>query len=115
MRLVPELVCNTSSLVLVLVFSLVFYKRQEEGTRGEGEEEALQVRSTRPLSVPFLLRISGKGTDVATPLWLEKCERIDFALKKWTNRVQKTAKSRRTHAKEPWELVRLCFRSLFRP
>ena len=39
MRLVPELVCNTSSLVLVLVFSLVFYKRQEEGTRGEGEEE----------------------------------------------------------------------------
>ena len=25
----------------------------------------------------------------------------------------KTAKSRRTHAKEPWELVRLCFRSLF--
>ena len=39
MRLVPELVCNTSSLVLVLVFSPVFYKRQEEGTRGEGEEE----------------------------------------------------------------------------
>ena len=69
----------------------------------------------RPLSVPFLLRISGKGTDVATPLGLEKYERIDFALKKWTNRVQKTAKSRRTHAKEPWELVRLCFRSLFRP
>ena len=33
--------------------------------------------------------------------------------KKWTNRIKKTAKSRRTHAKEPWELVRLCFRSLF--
>ena len=27
--------------------------------------------------------------------------------------TKKTAKSRRTHAKEPWELVRLCFRSLF--
>ena len=38
----------------------------------------------RPLSVPFLLRTSGKGTDVATPLGLEKYGRIDFALKKWT-------------------------------
>ena len=69
----------------------------------------------RPLSVPFLLRTSGKGTDVATPLGLEKYGRIDFALKKWTKWHQKMAKSRRTHAKEPWELVRLCFRSLFRP
>ena len=50
---------------------------------------------------------------MATPLGLEKYGRIDFALKKWTNRIKKTAKSRRTHAKEPWELVRLCFRSLF--
>ena len=58
MRLVPELVCNTSSLVLVLVFSLVFYKRQEEGTRGEEEEReksaglAVQVLSTHFL--PFI-------------------------------------------------------------
>ena len=47
---------------------------------------------SRPLSVPFLLRTSGKGTDVATPLGLEKYGRIDFALKKWTNGVQKRPK-----------------------
>ena len=66
MRLVPELVCNTSSLVLVLVFSLVFYKRQEEGTRGEGEEEereksgglalpCIVCRSFPPISSPSSL------------------------------------------------------------
>ena len=64
MRLVPELVCNTSSLVLVLVFSLVFYKRQEEGTRGEEEEReksaglalpCIVCRSFPPISSPSSL------------------------------------------------------------
>ena len=39
---------------------------------------------TRPLSVSFQFRASGKETDMATPLGLEKYGRIDFSLGKLT-------------------------------
>ena len=68
-----------------------------------------------PLKYTYLLHFPLVESRVAILLGLEKYGRIDFALKKWTNMVQKTAKSRTTHAKEPWELVRFSFRSLFRP
>ena len=38
----------------------------------------------RPLSVSFQFRASGKETDMATPLGLEKYGRIDFSLGKLT-------------------------------
>ena len=38
------------------------------------------VGGGRPLSVPFLFRASGKGTDKATMLRLEKYGRIKFSL-----------------------------------
>ena len=37
---------------------------------------------SRPLSVPFIIRTSGKGTYTATTLELEKYRRIDFSLGK---------------------------------
>ena len=62
----------------------------------------------RPLTVPFRLRTSGKGTDMAIPLGMEKFRRIYFVLKpEKMNWVLKTGKSRTTHAKGGWELVRI--------
>ena len=58
MRLVPELVCSTSSLVLVLVFSLVFYKRQEEGTR----DQRVAVFNFGTDRVRVLEKTSGSGS-----------------------------------------------------
>ena len=69
----------------------------------------------RPLTVPFQLRTSGKGTDMATPLGLEKYERIDFALGRWATMGQNAPKLVFTHAKEQVELVRFFLRSLLRP
>ena len=67
---------------------------------------------TRPLSVPFLFRTSGKGTDTATPLGLEKYGRIDFALGRWTAMGQNAPKSMRAHARDWFALVRIFFRLL---
>ena len=46
--------------------------------------------SSRPLSVTFLFRTSGKETDMATMLRLEKYGRIVFSPEKWTNGYEKT-------------------------
>ena len=43
----------------------------------------------RPLSVSFQFRASGKETDVATPLGLEKYGKVDFTLGKLTKRHPK--------------------------
>ena len=46
----------------------------------------------RPLTVSFLIRASGKETDMATPLGLEKYGRIDFTLGRWVPTDPKTPK-----------------------
>ena len=69
----------------------------------------------RPLSVPFLICTSGKGTDMATTLELEKSRRIDFSLGRWPTRGKKTPKSVRKHASWAVGLVRIFFRSLLWP
>ena len=69
----------------------------------------------RPLSVPFLLRTSGKGTDTATMLRLEKYGRIDFSLGRWTTTDQNAPKSMRAHVKLSGELAKTKIRSLSRP
>ena len=43
----------------------------------------------RPLTVSFQFRASGKETDVATPLGLEKYGKVDFTLGKLTKRHPK--------------------------
>ena len=58
----------------------------------------------RPLSVPFLFRTSGKGTDMATPLRLEKYGRIDFSPGRWTSMGQNASKLVSTHAKDEVEV-----------
>ena len=68
--------------------------------------------SGRPLSVPFLFRASGKGTDTATMLRLEKYGRIDFSLGRWATTDQNAPKSMRAHARESFELATTFFCSL---
>ena len=60
----------------------------------------------RPLSVPFLFCVLGKGTDRATILRLEKYGRINFTLRRWAKRDQNAPKCRRAYDKDPGELVR---------
>ena len=48
--------------------------------------------SFRPLTVSFLIRASGKETDTATPLGLEKYGRTDFTLGRWVPTDPKTPK-----------------------
>ena len=79
--------------------------------RGEREFPA----NPRPLSAPFLFPTSGKGTDMATPLGLEKYGRIDFSLGRWTTMGQNAPKLVLKHAKEQVELVRIFLHSLLRP
>ena len=67
----------------------------------------------RPLSVPFLFRTSGKGTDVATPLGLEKYGRTNFSLGRWTSMGQIAAKLVPTHAKGQEKVVRIFFTFTF--
>ena len=64
---------------------------------------------------PFLIRTSRKGTDVVTPLGLEKYGRIDFSLGKWMFIDPNALKLMSKHVKGPGELVRTFFRSLSRP
>ena len=45
----------------------------------------------RPLSVSFQFRASGKETDVATPLGLEKYGKVDFTQGKLTKRHPKNS------------------------
>ena len=66
----------------------------------------------RPLSVSFQFRASGKETDMATMLRLEKYGRIDFSLGRWTPMDPNAPKSMRAHARESFELVTTFFRSL---
>ena len=54
------------------------------GARGEGRG--------RLLTVSFLICASGKETDMATPLGLEKYGRIDFTLGRWVPTDPKTPK-----------------------
>ena len=75
----------------------------------------LNRSQVRPLSVPFQLRTSGKGTDMATPLGPEKYGRIDFSLGRWTSMGQNAPKLVLKHAKDQVELVRIILRSLLRP
>ena len=63
----------------------------------------------RPLSVSFQFRASGKETDMATPLGLEKYGRIDFSLGRWTTMGQNAPKLVLKHAKEQVELVRIFY------
>ena len=58
----------------------------------------------RPLSVPFLIRTSGKGTDTATTLELEKSRRIDFSLGRWPTRGKKRPNWWGNMPVEPWDL-----------
>ena len=51
----------------------------------------------RPLSAPFLFRTFGKGTDMATPLGLEKYGRIDFSPGRWTSMGENAYKLVLTH------------------
>ena len=58
----------------------------------EASSESFPVadqRFPRPLSVSFQFRASGKETDVATPLGLEKYGKVDFTLGKLTKRHPK--------------------------
>ena len=45
----------------------------------------------RPISVPFLISTSGKGTDTATTMELEKSRRINFSLGRWSTGGKKNA------------------------
>ena len=69
----------------------------------------------RPLSVSFQFRASGKETDMATMLRLEKYGRIDFSLGRWTTTDQNAPKSMRAHVKLSGELTKTKIRSLSRP
>ena len=85
----------------------------EGGTVAEKRMNIMQDGELgRPLSVPFQFRTSGKGTDTATPLGVEKYGRINFSLGKWVSTDPKTPKSIKVHARAPWELARTFFRSL---
>ena len=75
----------------------------------------LPSSQARPLSVPFLLRTSGKGTDTATMLRLEKYGRIDFPLGGWTTTDQNAPKSTRAHVKLSGDLAKIKICSLSRP
>ena len=64
----------------------IFWKqvenKLEKFVKGRHSLEQLSSRqSIRPLSLPFLLRTSGKWTDTATMLRLEKYGRIDTSLR----------------------------------
>ena len=72
------------------------------------------VAAIRPLSVPFLFRTSGKGTDMATPLGLEKYGRIDFSPGRWTPMGQNASKLVSTHAKDDVEVGRNFFTFTFK-
>ena len=78
------------------------------------DDDCYLVMKVRPLSVSFLFRTSGKGTDMATMLRLEKYGRIDFSPRKWTKRHQNAAKSRKPCAKDEWEPAGTFFHSLFK-
>ena len=60
--------------------------------------------SIRPLSVCFLFRTSGKQTDTATPLSMEKFGRIDFSLARWVTESKKRPNRRGNMSVEPWNL-----------
>ena len=68
----------------------------------------------RPLSVPFLFRAAGKGTDTATMLRLEKYGRIKFSLWKWTSTDQNALKWMKAYAKGSGTFDGTDFRSFFR-
>ena len=55
----------------------------------DGDEDQPDEGGDRPLSVSFQFRASGKETDVATPLGLEKYGKIDFSQGKLTKRHPK--------------------------
>ena len=93
-------------------FSQIWFQVFRCFFQGENQRKRNQVR---PLSVPFLIRTSGKGTDTATTLELEKSRRIDFSLGRWPTRGKKTPKSMTPYVKVPGELVRIFFHSLLWP
>ena len=59
----------------------------------------------RPLSVPFLICTSRKGTDMATTLELEKSRRIDFSLGRWSTRGKTRPNRWGNMSVEPWDLA----------
>ena len=68
----------------------------------------------RPLSVPFLFRSSGKETDTATMLRLEKYGRIEFTPGKWTTTGQNALKWMSAYARVSGTFDRFNFRTFFR-
>ena len=71
--------------------------------------------ASRPLSAPFLFRTSGKGTDSAFPLEMEKYGGIALSPRNQSDIDQNTLKSLGTHAKVYTELFRTFLYSLSRP
>ena len=63
---------------------------------------------------PFLIRTSRKGTDVVTPLGLEKYGRIEFSIWKWVPMNQNALKSMSEYAKGSGTFDGTQFRSFFR-
>ena len=70
--------------------------------------ESLQPAVDRPQSQ------LGIGTDMATPLGMEKYGRIDILPERWVPLDQNAPKLVLTHANEQVELFRTVFHSLFR-
>ena len=68
----------------------------------------------RPLSVPFLFRSSGKETDTATMLRLEKYGRIEFTPGKWTTTGQNALKWMSAYARVSGTFDGFNFHSFFR-
>ena len=98
-----------------LFYEMIWNERSRVGWNGGEWLGCRSAISTRPLSVSFLFCSSGKETDTATPLGLEKYGRIDFWLGRWANKDQNAPKWIRTHVKASGELAGTFFRSLSRP
>ena len=64
---------------------------------------------SRPLSVCFLFRTSGKQTDTATPLSMEKFGRINFSLARWVTEGKKRPNRWGNMPIELWDLSEFFF------
>ena len=79
----------------------------------DGLTRAMLVQA-RPLSVSFLFRTSGKETEVATPLDMEKYGRVIFPPWKHEYLVQNRPKSMMAYAEVQNGLFRFQYHALFR-
>ena len=107
--------CNHSDFILCDASHYCFQCISGSGCKNwDNQRSCNSLYPIRPLSVPFLFRASGKGTDMATMLRLEKYGRIKFSLWKWASTDQNALKCMRAYAKGSGTFGGTDFRSFFR-